>query len=554
MTIEPFDFVAVGSIGADDANTGSFDANFPPVLFTIEGEEAALFDGTNDFAFTGGGDDSVTTLSPDSEGSNLVLGGSGNDEFFANTGDVFQGGLGDDILLADDGSGGNILFGGAGIDTLIAGGNDRLFGGADGDTLIVLENGGNELTGGSGVDTFQIASADVPSSASTITDYTDEDIIGIALGGVDGIEDLDLAEAPEGTTISVIAADGSLLPLALVAGVVAADLTADDFVFTGDPAAALPTAPAAAPTDLAELSADVIVATGAGEAIPGTDANDVLFVSDGSGNTLDGGLGDDILNSSEGGGNILNGDSGNDIILAGSGDTANGGAGDDGLFDAEGVGNVTFDLTGGGSDSVFLATSEEALPATPSTVSGFEDGDLLVLAGAGETADAFEDLTIADDGTDTLVADSAGAAIVTVTGVLAADLTAEDFLFAEELSLVPLAGAGLAVDLDVDGDGEVTPAIDILNIFRALAGAPQAIVVLEGLEITQQEIVDNVNAIAAIDPLALDVDGSGAVDLAIDVLNIFRALAGAPQAIVIPEGLDATQQDVVDMTNALLGA
>ena len=549
---QPFEFVSIGSIGADDPITGSFDATFPPALFSIEGEEVALFDGTDDFVFTGGGDDSVSTLSPTSEGGNLVLGGSGNDEFFANTGDVFQGGLGDDELFANESSGGNILFGGAGIDTLFAGGNDRLFGGADGDTLIVLENGGNELTGGSGVDTFQIAAADVPSSASTITDYTDEDIIGIALGGVDGIEDLDLAEAPEGTTISVIAADGSLLPLALVAGVVAADLTADDFVFTGDPAAALPTAPAAAPTDLTELSADVIVATGTGEIIAGTEVEDVLFVSDGSGNTLNGGLGNDILNSSEGGGNILNGEDGEDIILAGSGDTANGGAGDDSLFDAEGVGNVTFDLTGGGSDSVFLVTSE-ALPAAPNTITGFGAGDLLVLAGAGETADAFEDLTIADDGTDTLVADSAGAAIATVTGVLAADLTAEDFLFVEELSVVSLENpVALEVDLDVDGDGEVTPAIDILNIFRALAGAPQAIVVLEGLEITQQEIVDNVNAIAAIDPLALDVDGSGAVDLAIDVLNIFRALAGAPQAIVIPEGLDATQQDVVDMTNALV--
>lgn len=102
------------------------------------------------------------------------------------------------------------------------------------------------------------------------------------------------------------------------------------------------------------------------------------------------------------------------------------------------------------------------------------------------------------------------------------------------------------VELDLDGDG-LTPSVDILNIFRVLAGAPQAVVVPVG--VSQQDVV---NAVNAFDDLVLDVDGSGAVDSSIDVLNIFRVLAGAPQAVVIPDGVTASQQDIVNTVNALV--
>ncbi|MEO0948263.1 MAG: hypothetical protein AAFY11_08985 [Cyanobacteria bacterium J06641_5] len=100
--------------------------------------------------------------------------------------------------------------------------------------------------------------------------------------------------------------------------------------------------------------------------------------------------------------------------------------------------------------------------------------------------------------------------------------------------------------LDVDGSGEVVAAVDILNIFRVLAGAPQAVVVPDGVD--QQEVVD---AVEAFEDLALDVDGSGEVVAAVDILNIFRVLAGAPQAVVVPDDVD--QQEVVDVVNALIG-
>ncbi|MEO0949559.1 MAG: cadherin repeat domain-containing protein, partial [Cyanobacteria bacterium J06641_5] len=102
------------------------------------------------------------------------------------------------------------------------------------------------------------------------------------------------------------------------------------------------------------------------------------------------------------------------------------------------------------------------------------------------------------------------------------------------------------VNLDVDGSGgDIVPAVDILNIFRVLAGAPQAVVVPDGVE--QQAVV---NAVEAFDDLALDVDGSGEVVAAVDILNIFRVLAGAPQAVVVPDGVE--QQAVVDAVDALI--
>ncbi|MEO0948265.1 MAG: right-handed parallel beta-helix repeat-containing protein, partial [Cyanobacteria bacterium J06641_5] len=104
---------------------------------------------------------------------------------------------------------------------------------------------------------------------------------------------------------------------------------------------------------------------------------------------------------------------------------------------------------------------------------------------------------------------------------------------------------GGPVDLNVDGNDAVEPATDVLNIFRVLAGAPQAVVVPDG--VGQQDIV---NAVEAFPDLALDVDDSGTVEPATDVLNIFRVLAGAPQAVVVPDGV--SQQTVVDAVEALV--
>jgi len=113
-----------------------------------------------------------------------------------------------------------------------------------------------------------------------------------------------------------------------------------------------------------------------------------------------------------------------------------------------------------------------------------------------------------------------------------------------------LSGAGVpSADLDVDGSGSVEASVDVLNIFRVLAGAPQAVVIPDGVDTDQQAIVDAVTEISEAD---LDVDGSGSVEVSVDVLNIFRVLAGAPQAVVIPDGVDTDQQTIVDAVEALV--
>ena len=117
---------------------------------------------------------------------------------------------------------------------------------------------------------------------------------------------------------------------------------------------------------------------------------------------------------------------------------------------------------------------------------------------------------------------------------------------ADDLGAPPPSGP---VNLDIDGEEGVVPSVDVLNIFRILAGAPQAVVVPDGANVSQQDIADVVDAFP---DLGLDVDGNGEIVPAVDVLNIFRVLAGAPQAVVIPDGLDIGQQAIADAVNALI--
>lgn len=159
------------------------------------------------------------------------------------------------------------------------------------------------------------------------------------------------------------------------------------------------------------------------------------------------------------------------------------------------------------SELIFTATSSNPDLVVPSV----EDGNLTLDLVAGQT----------------------GTAEITVEATnLLGDETATDTFSVE-----------VDAELDLDGDG-LAPSVDVLNIFRVLAGAPQAVVVPDGL--SQQAIVD---VVEAFDDLELDVDGSGAVESSTDILNIFRVLAGAPQAVVVPEGV--SQQDVVNAVNEL---
>ncbi|MEO0949048.1 MAG: hypothetical protein AAFY11_13060 [Cyanobacteria bacterium J06641_5] len=162
-----------------------------------------------------------------------------------------------------------------------------------------------------------------------------------------------------------------------------------------------------------------------------------------------------------------------------------------------------------------------------------------------------------------------GATVINSTGDLtdsagAITINADTLVLNDEASLGAEIGSGGTISIDtgdidfilapspvnlnVDGVGDVVSSVDILNIFRVYAGAPQAIAIPEGANVSQQAIAATVEAFPE---LSLDVDGSGDLVASIDVLNIFRVLAGAPQAVVIPEGVEASQQEVVNAVNAL---
>lgn len=162
-------------------------------------------------------------------GNNQIYGLEGNDVLLAGNNDILYGGLGSDILDASTGSN-NQLFGGQGDDVLIGGirsqlfgdlGDDQLFAGIDGDTL----------TGGPGSDQFWILNnGNFPINPSVITDFEP----GVDVIGLDdptlSFERLTLTEVNPDIVISL---DG--VPLTIVLGKTAAELTADNFVFASSP-------------------------------------------------------------------------------------------------------------------------------------------------------------------------------------------------------------------------------------------------------------------------------------------------------------------------------
>lgn len=138
---------------------------------------------------------------------------------------VFAGEM-DDLVDASIGYGDNRIYAGNGNDTLILGDSDRVIAGAGDDALFATAGGHNTVTGGEGADQFWIASAKIPESANIITDFTSgEDAIGIAGLGI-GFEDVSITNSEGNASISATG-----LELAILQGVDAASLTADDFAF-----------------------------------------------------------------------------------------------------------------------------------------------------------------------------------------------------------------------------------------------------------------------------------------------------------------------------------
>ncbi|MEC4985943.1 MAG: cadherin domain-containing protein [Oscillatoria sp. PMC 1068.18] len=195
---------------------------------TANGDE--LFaESTGDELFGLEGDDILDAAG--GSGDNTLRGGAGNDELFAGSGDFLFGDEGDDTLEGRSGSGGNQLDGGEGDDFLVAGSDDELIGGEGSDRLFA-GSGDATLTGGVGADQFWLATAELPTSANIVTDFTpDEDVLGIAglEPDVAEFDDLNITQENGNTVIST--SDGT--ELAILENFTD-ELDATDFVFGDD--------------------------------------------------------------------------------------------------------------------------------------------------------------------------------------------------------------------------------------------------------------------------------------------------------------------------------
>ncbi len=141
----------------------------------------------------------------------LLFAGSGNDYV-----DVSQ--TPDEFNRIDLGSGDDLFFAGSG---------DRILAGSGDDILFLGSGGDNVVTGGSGSDQFWLVtdSEDLP-VANTITDFAiDEDVMGFGATDLD-FDQLTLTQDGNSTVINALGQD-----LAVLLNTQASDLSASDFVF-----------------------------------------------------------------------------------------------------------------------------------------------------------------------------------------------------------------------------------------------------------------------------------------------------------------------------------
>ncbi|MEM6896602.1 MAG: fasciclin domain-containing protein, partial [Pseudomonadota bacterium] len=175
------------------------------VNFEIGGDGNDVFrTGANtDFVFGKDGSDFIRL----GRGDDVGLGGAGNDNIRGGRGeDIVKGGDGNDTL--GGGRDDDALYGGAGRDLLIGGRNDDL------------------LTGGADADTFRF---NAHSGHDTITDFmSGEDLIQIQVRKMRDFDDLEkrITNTEDGALIDLGRAE------ILLAGVDAATLSEDDFIFT----------------------------------------------------------------------------------------------------------------------------------------------------------------------------------------------------------------------------------------------------------------------------------------------------------------------------------
>ncbi|MEA5616229.1 hypothetical protein VB711_00025 [Cronbergia sp. UHCC 0137] len=109
----------------------------------------------------------------------------------------------------------------------MANSDDYLFGG-DGDDQLFVIQGNNSLTGGNGADQFWIANGSLPTSKNTIQDFE----IGIDKIGFGGVEILSFGQVVREQIANDTLLKTGQTELALLMGITANNLTANDFVFS----------------------------------------------------------------------------------------------------------------------------------------------------------------------------------------------------------------------------------------------------------------------------------------------------------------------------------
>lgn len=163
----------------------------------------------------------------------------------------------------------------------------------------------------------------------------------------------------------------------------------------------------------------------------------------GSRQRLIGGAGNDVLDASRGRGrNFLKGKGGNDRLLAGLSDRLFGDAGNDTLDARRGRGGNT--LSGGAGNDILWAgaggnqliggqgvdqfwIADRTLPTSINTIRDFQLGIDVIGVNAIPGVTYFSDLTLAQQGADTLISVQ-GRAIALLSGITVSSLTAQNFV------------------------------------------------------------------------------------------------------------------------------
>ncbi|MBD2459639.1 DVUA0089 family protein [Oscillatoria sp. FACHB-1407] len=164
--------------------------------------------------------------------------------------------------------------------------------------------------------------------------------------------------------------------------------------------------------------------------LKGNAGNDRLSV--GQRDRAFGDAGNDLLDARRGrGSNILFAGAGNDTVYAKTRDTADGGVGDDILWAGVGGSNLR---GGAGRDRFWIA--DRTLPTGVNTIKDFQLGTDTIGVSAIPGVTQFSDLTLTQQGTDTLIS-AQGKAIALLSGITASSLTVQNFVGLQPSQIQP---------------------------------------------------------------------------------------------------------------------